>query len=391
MIYLDSNATTVMDPEVVEAMMPYLTGNFTNPSASYRLARQARKAVEYAREQVAALIDADPEEIVFTSGGTESNNAAIYSAVTLHYPNKTHLVASKTEHSAVLEPTKRWMLEGQPVSFLNVNADGQVSLEELSHCMVANQTAVLSVMWVNNETGVIGPVTEAAGYAHAKGVLFHTDAVQAVGKLRISVKQTPIDYLSLSGHKFHGPKGIGALYVSKRVRFKPWMLGGGQEDGRRSGTENVPGIIGLGKAAELALKHVNEGGDDIVKAMCARFEQAILQAIPGCRVHGGNAPRLGNTTNLYFPNVDAAGLLIMLDKEDIACSGGSACHTTQLHPSHVLEAMGVSIQEAQSSVRFSFSRFNTPEQADQAAQTVIKCVRKMQQLKGDDFVAVHTA
>jgi cysteine desulfurase len=386
MPYLDANATTQVDPVVVEAMLPYLTEQFANPSASYRQARQVRKAIDQARQQVAALIDAEPEEIIFTSGGTEANNAAVFSALTLHYPNKTHLVTAKTEHSAVIEPAKRWMMEGHPVSFLNVSPDGQVNINELSHCIIPNQTALLSIMWANNETGVLGPVEQAAGFSHENGALFHTDAVQAIGKVPVSVKKLPVDYLTLSGHKFHAPKGIGALYVSKRVRFKPWMLGGGQENGRRSGTENVPHIIALGKAAELALQHLSNRGHTLITQWRDTFEQNLLNAIPGSRVHGFAAPRLGNTSSLYFPNIDAAGLLIMLDGKNIACSGGSACHTTQLHPSHVLEAMGVSAEDAQRSVRFSFSRFNSSEEVLQAAEAVIQCVRKMQELKGDDLV-----
>ncbi|WP_166442885.1 cysteine desulfurase family protein [Phragmitibacter flavus] len=390
MPYLDSNATTQVDPEVFEAMLPFLKEQYANPSASYRQARQVRKAIDIARQQVAALIDAEPEEIIFTSGGTEANNAAVFSALTLHYPNKTHLVTAKTEHSAVLEPAKRWMMEGQPVSFLNVSDDGQVNLNELGHCIIPNQTALLSIMWANNETGVIGPIAQAAGFAHENGALFHTDAVQAIGKVPVSVKKLPIDYLALSGHKFHAPKGIGALYVSKRVRFKPWMLGGGQENGRRSGTENVPFIIALGKAAELAMNHLSQGTSAAIATLRDTFEQTLLNAIPGSRVHGASAIRLGTTSNLYFPNIDAAGLLIMLDAKNIACSGGSACHTAQLHPSHVLEAMGVSAEDAQRSIRFSFSRFNTQDEVALGTQTVIECVKKMQELKGDNLVVQST-
>lgn len=388
MIYLDSNATTCVDPEVIDAMLPYLREHYSNPSASYSSARQVKKAIDTARQQVAELIDASPEEIMFTSGGTESNNAAIFSALTLHYPNKTHLITSKTEHSCVLEPAKRWMMESQPVSFLNVEKDGLMDVDELSHCVRVNQTGLLSIMWANNETGVIGPVQAAAHHAHSQGALFHTDAVQAIGKMKVSVKDVPVDYLGLSGHKFHAPKGIGALFISKRVRFKPWMLGGGQENGRRSGTENVPYIVALGKAAELARLHLEKGTPDKVAALRDSFEQTILSALPDCIIHGSIEHRLPNTTNIAFPGTDAAGLLILLDKHKIACSGGSACHTTQLHPSHVLEAMGVSAAEASSSLRFSFSRMNTTQEVQEAAQVVIQSVHKLRQLKGDGEVVI---
>ncbi len=383
MIYLDSNATTEIDPRVVDAMMPYLTTRYANPSASYRSGREVHKAIEHARGQIAQLIDAEPEEIMFTSGGTESNNAAIFSALTLYHQNKTHLIIVKTEHSAVLEPAKRWMMEGHPVSFLDVDREGRVNMQELGDCVRPGETAVVSVMWANNETGVLGPVPEAADFAHARGALFHTDAVQAVGKVPISVKQAPVDYLSLSGHKFHAPKGIGALYISKRARYKAWMLGGGQESGRRSGTENVANIVAMGKAAELMQQSLNDGTEQHVAQMRDALELAILGALPDTVVNGSKEHRLGTTTNLTFPGVAAAGLLILLDQHGVECSGGSACHTTQLHPSHVLEAMRIDAEQAQCSVRFSFSRFNTMEQVRQAGDIVIRSVKKMRELRGD--------
>ena len=386
MIYLDSNATTQVDPRVVDAMLPFLTEHYANPSASYRAARHVRKAVETAREQVAALVDCDPQELIFMSSGTESNNAAVFSALTLNTPHRRHLVTTKTEHSAVLEVAKRWVQEGNPTTFLDVDEGGLVHPTEWTRCVQPGQTAVVSVMWVNNETGVMQPMEEIVQFVHDRGVLFHTDAVQAVGKVRISLKNAPVDYLSLAGHKIHAPKGIGALYVSKRVRFKPWMLGGGQESGRRSGTENVPHIVGLGKAAELMREELDSGGDKTISEMRDAFERHVMTALPDTVINGNPIYRLYNTSNMTFPGVDAPGLLILLDERGVACSAGSACHTGAIHPSHVLEAMGLDAQHAGSTLRFSWSRFNTMEETLRAAGLVVECAKKMRDLKGDGVV-----
>ncbi len=380
MIYLDSNATTQVDPEVVEAMLPYLREHHANPSASYRAARLVKKAVEAAREQVAALIGCHPEELIFMSCGTESNNAAIFSALTLHAPTRRHLVTVKTEHSAVLEVAKRWVQEGNPTTFLDVDKGGLVHPEEWSRCVRPGQTAVVSVMWANNETGVMQPIEEIVKFVHERGVLVHSDAVQAAGKVRISMKDLPVDYLSLAGHKFHAPKGIGALYVSKRVRFKPWMLGGGQESGRRSGTENVPHIVGMGKAAELMLKELAGGGDAKVREMRDAFETQVRAALPDTVINGDTTHRLHTTSSLTFPGVDAPGMLILLDERGVACSAGSACHTASLHPSHALEAMGLDARHAGSTLRFSWSRLNTMEETQRAAEMVVECAKKMREL-----------
>jgi len=380
MIYLDSNSTTKPDPRVVDAMLPFLRDHYANPSSSHSGARLVRKAVETAREQVAALIDAEPEEIMFTSGGTESANAAIFSALTLHYPSRIHFVTAKTEHSAVLEPAMRWMKEGSPVTFMDVDHGGRFNPDVLNQCVRSGQTALVSVMWANNETGVLAPMEDSVQFAHDHGAIFHTDAVQAVGKVPISMKKLPVDYLSLSGHKFHAPKGIGALFISKRVRFKPWMLGGGQEFGRRSGTENVPHIVALGKAAELMREELESGGMTRIAVMRDAFEQKIMAALPDTCVHGDVRYRLANTTSLCFPGIEAAGMLILLDQRGVACSAGSACHTGQLHPSHVLEAMGYDAESARSTLRFSFSRDNTQEEALAAAALVIESAEKMRSL-----------
>jgi cysteine desulfurase len=386
MLYLDSNATTQIDPRVVEAMLPYLTTYYANPSSSHREARLVKKAVERAREQVAALIDAEPDEIIFTSGGTESANAAIFSALTLHHPSRIHFVTPKTEHSAVLEPANRWVQEGSPVTFIDVDRMGRLHPEGLHQCVRSGQTALVSVMWANNETGVISPMEDAVQFCHEHGAIFHTDAVQAVGKLPISMKRLPVDYLSLSGHKIHAPKGIGALFISRRARFKPWMLGGGQESGRRSGTENVSHIVALGKAAELMRESLEMAEMDRIAAMRDAFEDAILSELPDTMRVGDAKHRLATTSCLIFPGVEAAGLTILLDEKGLACSAGSACHTGQLHPSHVLEAMGYDAEVARCMIRFSFSRLNTESEVTQAATLVKECVLKMRSLNVPGWV-----
>jgi len=387
MIYLDANATTQVAPEVMEAMMPFLTTHFANPSASYEEGAFARKAIDRARHQLAALIDCEPDEIIFMSGGTESCNAAIASAMTLD-ARRTHFVISKSEHSAVLEFARRWVITGRPVTELDVDRGGRLNLNEMRGATRAGQTALVSVMWANNETGVIGPIEEALQIAHDRGALFHTDAVQAVGKVRLSVKKTPVDYLSLSGHKFHAPKGVGALYVSRRVRFKPWMLGGGQESGRRSGTENVAGIVGLGRAAELMREELIRNDDARVGAMRDLFETRVLSALPDTLVNGDRANRLVTTSSLHFPGVESAGLLILLDEIGVAASAGSACHTAAVHPSHVLAAMSCDAQHASCTTRFSWSRFNTMEETHRAAEIVIAAVNKMRSLKSPGAVVM---
>lgn len=393
MIYLDNNATTPIAPEVVDAMLPFLRQHHANPSAAYASARIVREAIERARGQVAALIGADASEITFTSGGTESNNAVIDSA-RLAWPAKKSLVIGATEHPAVLEPARRWEKEGGLVTRVRVKADGLIDLDALHQAVASNDVALVSIMWANNETGVIAPMAEIVRIAHDAGALVHTDAVQTTGKIRIDLREVPVDYLSLSGHKFHAPKGIGAMFVSKRVRFRASMLGGGQEHGRRSGTENVPGIIGLGCAAELAHKHLEEHDDERVASMRDAFEAQIHNVLPETRINGksstsssannDHAYRLGTTSSLCFPGIDAAGLLILLDEHGICCSAGSACHAGAVHPSPVLEAMGITAQDAASTLRFSFSRFNIAVEVAHAAEAVIAAVTKLRALKAED-------
>lgn len=386
MIYLDANATTPIDPRAVEVMLPFLTEHYANPSASYSGARIVKKALATAREQVAALIDAEPDEIIFTSGGTESNNAAISSALTLSHPRKTHFITVKTEHPAVLEPAKRWSESERYISYLDVDHQGLLDAEELKKSVKEGQTALISVMWANNETGVLSPVEKVAQYAHEQGAMFHTDAVQAMGKVLVSVKKLPVDYLSLSGHKFHAPKGVGALFISRRVRFKPWILGGGQEFGRRSGTENVASIVAMGKSAEIMREQLAHDGAMEIKAMRDAFENKIIAALPDTRINGSVEHRLPNTSSLCFPGVDAAVMLILLDEKGVACAAGSACHTEALHPSHVLEAMGCDAAHAGSTLRFSWSHFNAMTETETAADLVIACVRKIKSLTVEGLV-----
>lgn len=369
MIYLDANATTPVDPAVLEVMMPFWRENPANASASYAAGRKARKAVEAARDQVAALIGGEAREIVFTSGATESINA-VHASVRHLWPEKRLLITTKTEHAAGLECAERWEHHGGEVRRLGADRHGLIDLAELREALQSNDAALVSVLWANNETGVIQPMAEIAALAHEHGALVHADAVQMIGKAPLVAK---VDFMSLSGHKFHAPKGIGALFVSQRVRFEPLIIGGGQEGGRRSGTENVPGIVGLGKAAELAMSACSSELRDA-------FEAQMVSEWPQAVIHGVRTPRLPNTSSLCFPGIDAAGMLILLDQVGVACSAGSACHTASLHPSHVLEAMGYEARHAASTLRFSFSRMNTMAEVTEAVAKVLQAARKLREL-----------
>jgi cysteine desulfurase len=374
-IYLDNNATTQPDPAVVEAMMPYLTECYGNPSSAYRFGSRVREAIERAREQVAALLGCEPREVVFTSCGTESDNSAIESALKLD-PARRHIVTTAVEHSAVIKPCEALAKRAYEITWLGVDERGQLDLAELERA-IRPETAIVSVMWANNETGVLFPVEEIAQIVHSKGVLFHTDAVQAAGKVPLALgdKQT-IHFLSLSGHKLHASKGVGVLYVNRRARFKPWLLGGDQEESRRAGTENVPGIVGLGKAAELAVDCLPLETTR-VKALRDAFEAAVIEQVPGTLVNGEGALRLPNTTSLSFEGVESEGALMLLDKAGVCCSAGSACTAGSIHPSHVLLAMGLSVDRARASLRFSFSRFNTSGEVEMAVQALAGAVAKL--------------
>jgi cysteine desulfurase len=376
LIYLDNNATTQLDPSVIEEMLPFLKEHYGNPSSGYAFAARARKALDLARERLAALLGCEPSEIVLTSGGTESNNAVINSALQSD-PRGKHVVTSAVEHSAVLRPCQDLTKRGCEVTFVGVDRDGNVDLAELE-AAIRPETALVSMMWANNETGVLFPVEQIAEICRAKGVLFHTDAVQAVGKIPVRLCDTVINFLSLSAHKFHGPKGVGALYINRRTRFHPLIEGGGQENGRRGGTENVASIVGLGKAAQRAAEYLPQEQTQ-VGGMRDRFEKAILQSVSGASVNGARAARLPNTTSFLFEGIESPAVLLLLDRHHICCSAGSACRTGSQEASHVLRAMDSSGDGARRSLRFSLGRFNSESQIDRAIEIVPKVVEKLRQ------------
>ncbi len=374
-LYLDNNATTQVDPQVIAEMMPWLTEQYGNPSSIYRLGRLALDAVERARAQVASLLKCQPEEIIFTSCGTESINSAILSAC-MADPDKRHIITSGVEHSATVKLCENLARRGMEITWLPVNNIGQMDLQYLKET-IRPDTAIVSLLWANNETGVLFPIQEIAHICNEKNVLFHCDAVQAVGKLEVHPSKLGIHYLSLSGHKLHCPKGIGALYIGKRVRFNP-LLRGNQENFRRAGTQNVASIVGLGKAAELAAQYLVEEGIR-VRNLRDFFEQAVTTAVPGVEVNGDQLQRLPNTSNICFPSIESETALLLLDNAGLCCSAGSACASGAIHPSHVLRAMGLSHERARSSLRFSFGRFNTEAQVQKASNIVVEIIRKLSQ------------
>jgi cysteine desulfurase len=359
--YFDNNATTRVAPEVVDVMIPFLREQWGNPSSTYGFGRQAGEQVDGARARVAALINAEPREIIFTSCGTESDNSAIHSALTTQ-PEKRHVLTTAVEHSANLKFCELLQKRGYTVTFLPVAPDGGLD-SELLEKSIRPDTAIVSVMWANNETGVVFPIRDIAAICRRKGVLFHTDAVQTPGKLKIDVRELDVDFLSLSAHKLHAPKGIGLLYVKRRVKYQPYIVGGGQERGRRGGTENVASIVAFGRAAELAMASLH--GENVrVRALRDRLEDSILGGIPGTSRNGGKEPRLPNTSNMAFDGVEAEGILMLLDQAGICASSGSACTTGSLDPSHVLTAMGCSAARARGSIRFSLGIYNTEAEVD---------------------------
>ena len=360
-IYLDNNATTKVADEVLEAMLPYFNQFYGNPSSMHTFGGQIGQRIRDAREQVAALLGALPEEIVFTSCGTESDNTAIYSAL-LTRPDKKHIVISRVEHPAVRALCTHWSAQGYKITKLPVDKNGMLDLEHLEKSL-SPDTAIVSLMWANNETGVIFPVEEAAKLTHDKGVLFHTDAVQAVGKIPINMKNNVIDMLSISGHKLHAPKGIGVLYIRRGTKFSPFLIGGHQEKGRRGGTENTAGIIGLGRACQLAANHILTENVH-VKQLRDKLERELLKKIPQSRVNGDIQNRLPNTTNISFEYVEGEAILLLMNELGICASSGSACTSGSLQPSHVLRAMGVPFTMAHGSIRFSLSVYNTEEEVD---------------------------
>ncbi len=376
-IYVDNNATTQVAPEVVDEMLPYLTQFYGNPSSMHTFGGNVAMKIKEARVRLADLIGARPEEIVYTSCGTESDSTAIWAALRSN-PDKRHIITSKVEHPAVKNLAEYLSTHGYRVTFVPVNRQGNLDLDYLFEHL-SDDTAVVSLMWANNETGVTFPVAEIAAKVHHRGILFHTDAVQAMGKIPIDLAENKVDMLSLSGHKLHAPKGVGALYVRRGTKFAPFLLGGHQEHGRRGGTENVAAIIGLGKAAELAAGQMTDGNRKI-RQLRGKLEKGILDRIPNAMINGDPDNRLPNTTSIAFEYVEGEAILLMMDEFNICASSGSACTSGSLEPSHVLRAMGIPFTAAHGSIRFSLSVFNTEAEIDliiDKLPPIIERLRKM--------------
>lgn len=376
-IYLDNNATTRVAWEVTEVMTPYFSDLYGNPSSAHFFGGQIASKLGAAREQVAQLIGAHPDEIVFTSCGTESDNTAIMSALATN-PEKKHIVTSRVEHPAIRTLCQHLRKQGYDVTEVPVDGEGRLNMDFYAQSL-RSDTAIVSLMWANNETGVIFPVEKAADMARERGILFHTDAVQVAGKIPINVEKSAVDMLSISGHKLHAPKGIGALYVRKGTMFSPFLIGGHQERGRRGGTENTPSIIGLGKACELAVANVEHENNE-VRLMRDRLEKELVARIPNSRVNGGGAERLPNTANISFESVEGEAILLMLDEFGICASSGSACTSGSLQPSHVLRAMGVPFTMAHGSIRFSLSVYNEESEIDLVIEKIPSVIEKLRAL-----------
>lgn len=360
-VYLDNNATTAVAPEVLNAMLPYFGEMYGNPSSMHTFGGQVMDAVDTARQQVADLLHCEPDEIVFTASGSESDNTAFWSALQSQ-PEKRHIITTKVEHPAVLNVCQYWEREGYHVTYLGVDEKCRLDLDEYRDAL-SPDTALVSIMYANNEVGNIYPIQMLSEMAHERGILFHTDAVQAVGKIPIDLEHMPVDMLSLSGHKIHAPKGIGALYVRKGTRFRSFVRGGHQERGRRAGTENVPYIVGLGVACQLSQEFMKYERIDVA-LLRDKLENGLLDSIRDSRVNGDVENRTPNTSNISFKNVEGEAILLMLDRLGIAASSGSACTSGSLEPSHVLRAMGVPFNYAHGSIRLSLSRYTTDEDID---------------------------
>ncbi len=382
-IYLDNNATTKIDDDVLAAMLPYLSIYYGNPSSMHTFGGQVGRAVRQARTQVASLLGAEDSEIIFTSCGTEGDNAAILAALKAQ-PNRKHIITTEVEHPAILNLCRKLEKDGYTVTYLSVNDKGQLDLDELEASLTGN-TAVVSIMYANNETGVIFPIEQIGQIVKEYGALFHVDAVQAVGKIPLNMKTSTIDMLTLSGHKIHAPKGIGALYVRKGVRFRPHLIGGHQERGRRGGTENVAGIVALGEAAKLAEQHL--AGVIWEKRLRDKLEQGILNSIPNTVINGNPVNRLPNTTNIGFKYIEGEAILLSLDQFGICASSGSACTSGSLEPSHVLRALGLPYSVLHGSIRFSLSRFTTEQEIDRVLEVlpgIIERLRELSPFNSDD-------
>jgi len=376
-IYFDNNATTKVAEEVFEEMRPYFCELYGNPSSMHTFGGQVAHKINKAREQIAFLLGCEPTEVIFTSCGTESDNAAIKGTLAA-VPDKRRVVTTRVEHPAVLSVCRDLENRGYTVVELGVDRQGRLDLAELE-AAIDEDTALVTIMYANNETGTVFPVEKIAEITAGKGVVFHTDAVQAVGKIPLNLAESQIDLLSLSGHKLHAPKGIGVLYVRKATRLAPFMLGGHQEGGRRAGTENVPGIIGLGKACEIAAENIEQEATR-VKALRDKLEHSILETCPDCRVNGDIENRLPNTSNISFEYIEGEAILLMLDRYGICASSGSACTSGSLEPSHVLRAMGVPFTAAHGSIRFSLSRYNTEAEIDYTIDKMPQIVNHLREL-----------
>jgi cysteine desulfurase len=374
-IYFDNNATTRLAPEALEAMQPFLTELYGNPSSIHRFGSQVAQKIQEARERVAALLGAaDPIEIVFTSCGTEGDNAAIR-GILESQPQKRHIVTTQVEHPAVLSLCQHLEKKGYRVTWLRVDADGMLDLEEFK-ASLSDDTALVSIMYANNETGVIFPIEAIGEIVKARGIPFHIDAVQVAGKIPLNLRQSPVDLLTISAHKFHGPKGVGALYVRRGITFRPFMIGGHQERGRRGGTENVAGIVGMGKAAELALGNM-PADEPRVRGLRDHLEQSLLESCPESRVNGHREKRLPNTLNVSFKFLEGEAILVLLDQNGICASTGSACTAGSSEPSHVLRAMGVPPDWIQGAVRFSLSRYSTETEVGFVNQKLPSIVQRL--------------
>ncbi len=376
-IYMDNNATTRVAPEVLEAMLPYFSELYGNPSSAHTFGGQVGHKIREAREQVAAFLGAQPDEIIFTSCGSESDNTALRSALQTQ-EGKRHIVTSRVEHPAIKVLCGHLAKRGVRITEIPVDREGRLDMARYEESLTPD-TALVSLMWANNETGVLFPVEEAAQMARSRGILFHTDAVQAAGKIPIDLGRSAIDMLSISGHKLHAPKGIGILYVRRGTPFAPFLIGGHQEHGRRGGTENTASIIGLGKACELAGEHM-EVENTRVRALRDRLEREILKRVPRSRVNGGGAERLPNTSNISFESVEGEAILLLMDAFGICASSGSACTSGSLQPSHVLRAMGVPFTMAHGSIRFSLSIYNTEEEVDFVIEKVPSIIERLRSL-----------
>jgi len=377
-VYLDNNATTKVDPQALEAMLPYFSDYYGNPSSMHSFGGGVAAHIRTAREQLARLLGASADEIVFTSCGTESDSTAIRAAIE-SYPAKRHLVTSRVEHPAVKNLFEALAKKGYRTTFVPVDGRGRLDLDAL-YDSLSDDTAIVSLMWANNETGVIFPVEEISRKVKERGIVFHTDAVQTVGKIPIDLAETGVDMLSLSGHKIHGPKGIGALYIRKGTKFAPFMIGGHQEKGRRGGTENTAAIVGLGQAAELAKQRLDAGDYRCVSELRDRLENAILAGVPNTMVNGDREHRLPNTSSIAFEYVEGEAILLMLNEHGICASSGSACTSGSLEPSHVLRAMGVPFTAAHGSIRFSLSRYTTAGEIDLVLEKLPPIIARLRQM-----------